>query len=338
MRTVLSSTAKSALPPNLVDLGAGEAICPGCGGFDHRHLRAPGDPAADRATFAYDLCLSCGTLHYAGPEIASADYYGADYYSQRPPRVNPLKRAVLDARNHLTAFAPSPFSSAVCTLSEHPVIPRLRPILGGALGRRFGRRDRWLDLGCGAGALLREMKAIGFVHLTGADPFMVEERTEPGLRLVRGDGFGLGERFDVVMLHHSLEHLSEPELALTRLHQLLTDGGVLLIRIPITGGYAWQTYGGEWADLDAPRHITLFSRTGFENAARRTGWSIRRVEYDGLPRNIYGSEARLMGRSEHAGDVRGLFDKDQMANWRRQAKALRKTGRSDQAAFYLVAA
>jgi SAM-dependent methyltransferase len=216
-------------------------------------------------------------------------------------------------------------------------LPRLAPILRGDFGRKIGRNARWLDIGCGGGALLADLRAIGFGNLTGADPYMVKEREEPGFRLLKSDGVSLNERFDVVMMNHALEHVSDPGAVLRDIHSILAPGGVVLIRIPISASYQWRHYGGEWINLDAPRHMTLFSRMGFEAAAARAGWSVRRVTYDAGPRTLYASEARIRGYCERTSNVRDLFSRRELADWSRKSRALRRTGESDEAAFYLTA-
>lgn len=336
----MSDTALEAeLPPNLSVTGHREGVCPGCGANSMRvNVSVPGDPASDRKYYSYALCRGCGTLHYDGDALDSDELYGADYYSHARRPQKGIKKQLLDARNALTLFAPRAVSEAVARVSEHPVLPRIAPILGGEFGRKIGRHDRWLDIGCGAGALLLELQSLGFTDLTGADPYMVNERQDPGFRLFKSDGVSLGERFDVVMMHHALEHVADPDAILRGIHAILKPGGVVLIRIPITASHAWRRYGGEWANLDAPRHITLFSREGFEASAKRVGWNIRRVTYDSGARALYASEARLLGHSEHSGNVRDLFTAKQLSSWRRKTLQLRKSGGADEAAFYLTAA
>ena len=71
--------------------------------------------------------------------------------------------------------------------------------------------SRILDVGYGDGALLNALSASGYRDLTGIDPFVEPiEPPAPGVRVLsthprRGAG-----TYDIVMLHHSLEHLPDP--------------------------------------------------------------------------------------------------------------------------------
>jgi 2-polyprenyl-3-methyl-5-hydroxy-6-metoxy-1,4-benzoquinol methylase len=138
------------------------------------------------------------------------------------------------------------------------------------------------------------------------------------------------------MMHHSLEHVGDPNEILRGIHSVLAPGGVALIRIPISASYPWRHYGGEWINLDAPRHMTLFSRAGFEMAAARAGWTVRRTTYDAAARTLYASEARIRGYCERTSNVRDLFTPKELAEWDRRSWALRRNGGSDEASFYLT--
>ncbi len=319
--------------------GHQDVRCAGCGSIERRSvLMIPGDPSPQREVFAYAYCEACETLTFADHDVDPGRYYGEGYYSLASKPKNPVKHAALAARDAATLYGPDWLSGAVCAISEHPVLPRLRPILQGEFGRRIGPAERWLDIGCGAGALLKDMRAIGFSHLTGVDPFMRTEADEPGLRLCRGDIQGLSETFDAVMMHHSLEHVPDPEETLRNLHPLVAPGGVLLIRIPVCGSDPWRMYGGEWGNLDAPRHLVLWGVRGFISAATRARWVVRRVDFDSKARSLYSGEARLRGHSEHAEDVRRLFTPLQIAAFEAQAREMNRKGAADSAAFYLTQA
>ncbi|MBU1377184.1 MAG: class I SAM-dependent methyltransferase [Alphaproteobacteria bacterium] len=324
--------------PHVEVVGRVDGRCPGCGKTgDHTALRVPGDPGPDRELFAYGLCDACGTLFLDEP-IDPSQFYGPNYYSHHaPPPASALKTKAMTARNIVTLFAPAAISRAMGRVSEHPTLPCLRPVIHGEVSRAFGRDARWIDIGCGHGALLKTLKAAGFRNLTGADPFMVAESHEPGLRLLRSDGISLSEQFDVVMMQSSLEHVLDPDAVLSGLHRILAPGGVVLIRIPIISSYAWRTYGGEWGNLDAPRHVTLWSQSGFEAAAARNGWKVARAACDGYMRGITSSEARLIGESEHFGKVNRLFTRSQLRTWKKLAADLNRSGQADELAFYLTA-
>jgi 2-polyprenyl-3-methyl-5-hydroxy-6-metoxy-1,4-benzoquinol methylase len=324
--------------PGMTVAGSVPHRCAGCADEGCKLLLdVPGEPREIQKTFTYAYCEVCKTLTHTEPNFDASPYYQGRYYSHSLKKENVVKTAALRVRNAATAFAPSWLSEAVCAISEHPVLPRLRPILRGDFGRAITAKHRWIDIGCGAGSLLRDMRGIGFTDLTGADPFMREERHERGFRLLRSDGVSLNQVFDVVMMHHSLEHVPHPEETLEALHRILSPSGVMLIRIPLCGSELWRRHGGAWANLDAPRHVTLWSAKGFVQAAERTGWKTRSVVFDAMARSIYAGEARIRFHvHEMNQDVRRYFTKAQHKGFEREVRELNRQGVADAAAFYLT--
>jgi len=111
-----------------------------------------------------------------------------------------------------------------------------------------GNDLRVVELGCGYRATqllaLRDRLQEG----VGVDFKIAPElRTLPGLVFHEGPIEETLARlplsaFDVVLLISVLEHLCEPQAALTAAHQLLKPGGVLLVNVPTWRGKAWLEY------------------------------------------------------------------------------------------------
>ena len=99
---------------------------------------------------------------------------------------------------------------------------------------------RVLDIGCGTGALLA---AVQPAYGLGLDlsPAMVRLASVrfPHLRFRIGDADGLdvGEPFDFVLMVDVLEHLSDPQAALTCAHRACQAGGQLVL---LAANPAWR--------------------------------------------------------------------------------------------------
>lgn len=65
----------------------------------------------------------------------------------------------------------------------------------------------------------------------------------------------LDERFDVIALWHSLEHLRTPWLVIQQAALCLAVGGILAIAMPNIDSYQYSLLKTAWKHLDSPRHL-----------------------------------------------------------------------------------
>lgn len=94
-----------------------------------------------------------------------------------------------------------------------------------------------LEFGCSEGMLLYELKKRGF-DVKGNDVCAIEEisRKELGIEIspLPIEEFAkTGEKFDVIMSYHCVEHLRNPLEVTKNLGECLKKGGVLLMHVPV---------------------------------------------------------------------------------------------------------
>jgi SAM-dependent methyltransferase len=225
-------------------------------------------------------------------------------------------------------------------------------VLGRMLARRYGENAilsvsklsvsyeaRILDVGCGSGKLLRRMAAVGFKNLAGVDPYLSDEtRNGNGMRIRKCRLMDLaGGKFDVVMFHHTLEHIADPASTLRAAAGLLSPGGKCLVRLPVVAR-AWEQYKANWVQLDPPRHVWVPTEKAMGIVAEAAGLRVERVEYDSTEFQFWESElyARNVAQSETSQlSVRSVFSGSELRRWRDTAQRLNCDGNGDQAVFYL---
>ena len=136
-------------------------------------------------------------------------YYPSDYYSfnAKPAYVSRLLRI----KGRLCWL---PYCAG---LSNHPTT-RAIFVAGVKPGWRM------LDVGCGAGELLHYFSSVGCRNVTGVDPFLPAE-SDNGVRLLKRSIFEVDGEWKLVMLHHSFEHLADPQAVLRKVRGLLVPGG-----------------------------------------------------------------------------------------------------------------
>lgn len=294
--------------------------------------------------FEYFKCGRCGCLQIKEiPENLNA-YYPKDYYSfvgyskysKRARRG--LKRwfDTMRLEYHITG------RGLVGRLAALRVKPPKYIVWVRETG--ISRDSRILDVGCGSGKLLVKMSLAGFRQCTGIDQFIEKSVEYPGgVKVIRQDLSSLAEdteeKFDLVMFHHSYEHVPDPYSTLQAAARLITPGGWILMEIPLSDSEAWETYRERWVQLDAPRHLYLHTRRSMELLAAHAGLCIKKVVYDSSEFQFLGSELYTRGVPLTAAKKKKLtnfFNKREIQAFKERAKEVNNLGRGDQATFFMV--
>lgn len=200
--------------------------------------------------------------------------------------------------------------------------------------------SRILDVGCGRGNLLRDLRACGFRNLFGVDPFIDQSIKEQDLDIRKISMDAIDSDFDLIMFHHSLEHTPDPLTSLRSAKAHLSSTGTILVRLPVAGTWAWRTYGVDWVQLDPPRHLVVPTVGAMVNAAAQIGLRTEAVVFDSTSLQFYGSELYRRGRPLFLPDGRSLasveqvFSPEEMSDFTRRADELNLNSDGDQACFY----
>ncbi|MDZ7771565.1 MAG: class I SAM-dependent methyltransferase [Balneolaceae bacterium] len=289
-----------------------------------------------REPFDYVRCTGCGCVQLANiPDDLSA-YYPPDYYAHRREEGESLLKSLLtERRNRYALWGDS--LPGKWLYRRYPNVPlRSLSLLPLDLDTRI------LDVGCGRGDLLRELHELGFRNLLGVDPFNPEPiRYENGLTIRNGELEEVEGDWDLIMMHHAFEHVPDPREVLYRIQQLLAPGGWCLIRIPMSSSYAFEHFGEQWVQWDAPRHCYLHTPESMKVLARQSGLHLQGVSYDSTAFQFWGSlqyeqDIPLNDERSHAVNPgNSMFSRRQIETFSRRADALNRIGRGDQAVFLL---
>lgn len=145
-------------------------------------------------------------------------------------------------------------------------------------------RPRLLDVGCGNGTFLRDMRDAGWdVYGIDPDPGAVAAARATGASVEEGlltrDAFP-AESFDAVTLSHVVEHLPDPAETLGICRDLLRPGGLVWIATPNLESRGHARYGRDWRGLEPPRHLAVFTPRALTGLLERLG-----LEVAATPRN-----------------------------------------------------
>lgn len=289
--------------------------------------------------FDYVECSACGCLQIKNYPEDMSQYYPDNYYSldkRQDEKLGGLKAKLSKER---TKYYLGEKDSLVGKFAYS--------YLGDTNALRWAKfaelktNSKILDVGSGAGRLLLQLRDLGFTDLTGADPFISEDFEYDSVKIYKKNLDELKDKFDLIILNHSLEHMSDQQDVLEKVKGRLNDGGKVLIRIPVTGTYAWRRYGANWVSLDAPRHFYLHTVKSLDLLAENCGLKIFHTEFDSRAFQIYGSELCKANipltdeRSYWVNKDSDFFTKDDLRGFKVKAKELNKENDGDCASFFL---
>lgn len=340
------TTANLENLPDVNVQGTATHTCIACGEkAKNVMLELPGEPLgqSELQMFVYLHCGNCESLRLADIPEDMSPYYAADTYYSFQGGTKKGLRGTLQRLRDRGAVLGRPWPLRRLSQKWPDIrVSQLLQLTEGQHGFTLTQNTRVLDVGCGSGAWLKRLAAIGFADLSGADPFLENPGFHDGVTLMDKPVEDLSGTYDLIACSHAMEHMPDPLHALTAMRDRLAEGGMVMIRIPLAGSVAWETYGGHWVQLDAPRHLTLFSTEGFTAFSKAAGFDVAHIEYDSGPFMILGSIARQKGILPHknapqdASVLAGIREKHG-AEAHRIAHQANAEGTADQATFFLKA-
>ena len=215
------------------------------------------------------------------PTAATVSRYYAEtsgYHAYLGRRRSPLKQALWDAVRDSEAVP------AVRPLWVRLASPLLRALARWQFDvnvRLNGRNLRVLDVGSGFGDVLIYLQSRGCRTL-GIDlnPQAAERARQYGVDVRVGTMQAMQLKpgdFDVVIMSHSLEHISHPADEIGEAWRLLAPGGRLLLAVPNGDSVRLRVDGAHWSCLSAPFHFWLFDAASLRSLVERHGFHVDSV-------------------------------------------------------------
>lgn len=134
-----------------------------------------------------------------------------------------------------------------------------------------------LDVGCGAGNLLKSMQKMGWRGVgLDFDEKAVENAKRKGLDVHHGDLFSQkfpNDSFDAITMNHVIEHIPSPRDLLQECYRVLKKNGVMVIITPNAGSRGHAYFGRNWRGLEVPTHLQVFTVKSLGELSHKSGFS-----------------------------------------------------------------
>ena len=137
-----------------------------------------------------------------------------------------------------------------------------------------------LDIGCGPGWILSTLKDQNWEKFGVEISKFVSDYASQFGQIYNGSvlDYETEIEFDAIIMHHVIEHLDQPILAIQKIYKFLKQGGVFIIGTPNFDCAAARRYGNNFRLLHYETHTSLFTEDSMHRFLRDFGFKIYKVE------------------------------------------------------------
>jgi SAM-dependent methyltransferase len=207
---------------------------------------------------------------------------------------------------------------------------------------QLDKKRRILDVGSGRGYLLYSLKEFGFKNLLGVDPFIKQDiKYKNGLEILKKTIYEVNGKWDLIIFNHSFEHISDPIATIHYIKDILSNEGICLIKTPLVDSWAWENYGVNWVQIDAPRHFFIYSRKGIKILAEKTGFVIDKIictssEFQFLGSEQYKKDIPLHAEnSYYSNKSKSIFPKKHINMFKKKAEEFNSEDIGDEGTIFI---
>lgn len=141
---------------------------------------------------------------------------------------------------------------------------------------------RLLEIGCGNGFFLEEIKKMGINNFFGIEPSKdAVAKAKPGIKKkikidILKSGIFKNDSFDIICCFHTLDHIIKPDLFIKETFKLLRKKGKVFFVVHNVDSISVRLFGDKSPIIDI-EHIYLFNRQTLPQIFQKNGFRIVKV-------------------------------------------------------------
>jgi 2-polyprenyl-3-methyl-5-hydroxy-6-metoxy-1,4-benzoquinol methylase len=217
-------------------------------------------------SFELWYCPHCESYQTRGNFEKAEEFYGTNYYGSQKGKFLPFIEKIFHWNHRRNAL-----------FFYHKFKP-----------------SKVLEIGCGRAYILKELKTMG------VDVYCLESATaadwilnNPDVKVVpisehHKTWHFQDNSFDLVILWHVFEHLTQPVEILKEIHRILSPNQTICISVPNVASLQARINLTTWFHLDVPRHLFHFSEKGLIKLLENNGYEITEIQNGDALQNLYG--------------------------------------------------
>jgi SAM-dependent methyltransferase len=155
--------------------------------------------------------------------------------------------------------------------------------------RRFSTSGNLFEIGCAYGFFLELAQKYWIAEGCDISDQACSYAREHGQNAVCGEFMSLDvkeNRYDVVALWDTIEHLARPDLYIEKASRILKTGGILCVTTGDIGSLMARMRKQRWRLIHPPTHLYYFNRATMERLLTNNGLEIVHFEHCGYSRSV----------------------------------------------------
>ena len=143
--------------------------------------------------------------------------------------------------------------------------------------------DRCLDVGCGFGKLLYELKPyfkkVEGVELNVRTSKIGEKLFDIPICTKKLEELNLpSDSYDVIILEQVIEHLNNFNSLFNEFYRILKEGGIIYIGCPNMNSWSMKLFRGRHTHVSSHGHINMFNTRSFSFLAKKYKFKVKKID------------------------------------------------------------